>query len=63
MLFNRSSHPSVYADGSTDARDGTELSIQQKFFDIQKSDIKTFFLKLNVTNPVDQESGRRSTQV
>ena len=42
----------VYADGSSDARDSKELSIQQKFFDLQDSSVKDFVLKLNITKSV-----------
>ena len=42
----------VFADGTSDARDSKELSIQQKFFDLQDSSIKEFVLKLNITKSV-----------
>ena len=42
----------VFADGSRDARDNKELSIQQKFFDLQYSGIKDFIIKLNITKKV-----------
>ena len=41
----------VFADGSQDARDLKELSIQQRFFDLNKS-VKDFILKLNITKGV-----------
>ena len=47
----------VFADGSRDARDNKELSIQQKFFDLQEYDTwvggeKKFIIKLNITKSV-----------
>jgi hypothetical protein len=42
----------VFADGTRDARDTKELSIQQKFFELQTSGIKEFVLKLNITKKV-----------
>ena len=42
----------VFADGSADARDLKELSIQQRFFDLQSKSIKEFVLKLNITKGV-----------
>ena len=41
----------VFADGSQDARDLKELSIQQRFFDLNIN-IKEFILKLNITKGV-----------
>ena len=42
----------VFADGSRDARDLKELSIQQKFFELQDKGVKEFVLKLNITKAV-----------
>ena len=44
----------VFADGSRDARDKKELSIQQKFFDLQNwpEGDKKFIIKLNITKSV-----------
>ena len=42
----------VFADGSRDARDNKELSIQQRFFELQESGIKDFIIKLNITKSV-----------
>lgn len=50
-------HLSVYGDGSRDARDVPELSVNQKFFDLQEPRLEKFVLKLNVTNQV--HDGRR----
>ena len=43
----------VFADGSRDARDLKELSIQQKFFDLQDKSIKEFVLKLLITKEIN----------
>ena len=44
----------VFADGSRDARDKKELSIQQRFFDLQNwpEGDKKFVIKLNITKSV-----------
>ena len=42
----------MYADGSKDARDSEELSVQQRFFPLQDPLPKKFVLKLNVTQGV-----------
>ncbi len=42
----------VFADGTRDARDGTELSIQERFFRLQEAGIKDFIIKLNITKKV-----------
>ncbi|XP_059084074.1 uncharacterized protein LOC131881274 [Tigriopus californicus] len=47
----------TYADGLRDGRDSKQLSIQQKFFELQKAGFKEFELTLNVTNKVF--NGRR----
>lgn len=47
----------AYADGLRDGRDSKQLSIQQKFFELQKAGFKEFELTLNVTNKVF--NGRR----
>ena len=50
MIFNDFS---AFADGNRDARDGEELSVHQKFFEIQNEQLKEFVLLLNVTNLVN----------
>ena len=42
----------VFADGTRDARNGKELSIQEKFFQLQEAGIKDFVIKLNITKKV-----------
>ena len=42
----------IFADGSRDARNLKELSIQQKFFELQSKNIKEFVLKLKITKKV-----------
>jgi hypothetical protein len=49
----------VFADGTRDARDSKQLSIQQPFFDIQHDVFKKFVIKLNITKKV--YDGRKFT--
>ena len=43
---------SVFADGTRDARDGSDLSIKHKFFELQNQAFTDFYLKLTITQPV-----------
>ena len=49
ILLNKYISFAAFAQGERDARDGLELSVAQKFFEIQSPEIKEFVLVLNIS--------------